>query len=66
MYVCLSLGVVCVCEYRCLQRPEEEVRFLGAGLTSDCESPDVGAGNQTQVLWEAASALNEQPPYLLR
>lgn len=47
----------CVCtsdcvytEYRCLQRPEEGVRYQGAGVTGSCEQPHVGAGKQTQVL----------------
>jgi hypothetical protein len=42
-----------LCEYAyrpmsgCLQRPEEDIRFPGAG---GCVLPDMGAGNQTGVL----------------
>lgn len=32
----------CVCV--CPQRPEEDIRSPGAGVMSDCELSDVGAG----------------------
>lgn len=42
--LCLGRGT-CAC--RCLWRPGE-----GAGATHNCEWADVGAGNQTMVLWK--------------
>lgn len=33
-----------------LQKPEECVLFLGAGVTGGCEPPDVGGRNGTKVL----------------
>lgn len=35
------------------QIPEEDVRPLGAGIKGICQPPDVGAGNQTRVLWKS-------------
>jgi hypothetical protein len=31
-------------------RVQETIKFPGAGVTGNCESPDVGAKNQTQAL----------------
>lgn len=39
-----------------LQRPED-VRTPGTGITSSCETPDIGAGNQTWVPWESCECL---------
>lgn len=49
----LNKVYICVCahECRCPQRPERAVRYLGVGVTSGCESPDMGA-------WEP----NSDPP----
>lgn len=43
---------LCACVYVCRNelRPEEGTGFPGAEVTSSCESPDVGAGNWTQLL----------------
>ncbi|KAL6036009.1 hypothetical protein STEG23_022429 [Scotinomys teguina] len=37
---------------QCLQKPEEEIRPPGAGVTDSCEPPDVGVGNRSQVFWK--------------
>lgn len=54
MYVCKSMCVggryVHMCAGPHLQMPEEGIRFLGPGVTSSCEPPDKGVGNQTWVL----------------
>ena len=53
--LCASLYVyVYMC--RCLQRPGEGVRFPGAGITGDCEPPDIDAGlfpqpSSSKPLW---------------
>lgn len=39
----LALLSVCLCMWR----PEEGVRFPGAGVTGSCELPDLGTGDQT-------------------
>lgn len=36
-----------MCLYLCTWRLEEVVGFPGAGFTSNCKHPDVGAGRQT-------------------
>lgn len=36
--------------YRHPERPEEGIRFPGAGAAGGFEPPSVGAGNQTRVL----------------
>ena len=36
---------MCAHECRYLQRPEEGIRCLGAGVTGSCELPTVGSGN---------------------
>lgn len=41
---------VYTCEYRYLQRPEEDIRVSGAGVTIGCELLDVGTGIQTWIL----------------
>ena len=44
-----------VCLYVCLQMPaasREGVGLLGAEVTGSCELPNMGAGNQTQVLYK--------------
>jgi hypothetical protein len=51
--VCMCVWCMCTCihECKCLQRPEEGIRFSGAGLTGGCESLNMGARNQIQF-WE--------------
>lgn len=53
-FLCMYLGIgwsggrgrtVCSSECRCLQRPEESVVFPKAGVISDWEVHNVGAGN---------------------
>lgn len=39
---------MCIYKFGGLQRPEEGVEFLKAGVTGSSELPNVGAGNQTQ------------------
>lgn len=34
--------------------PEEDVRVLGPGVTGSGESPTVGAGNETWVLFKSS------------
>lgn len=46
-------------------RPEEGIRFPRAGVTDDCELSDVGAGNQTSVLWDSSNCLLTAAPPLL-
>ena len=45
---------ICVCVYTaCMQvttRTEEAIRVPGSGIADSCESPEVGAGNQTWVI----------------
>lgn len=36
-----------VCEYGCLQRPEEGAGFLGARVMGSCEFFSLDAGNRT-------------------
>ena len=48
---------LCPCEYmqfihRCLQRPEESAECPGAGIPGGSEPLDMGAGNQTLLLWK--------------
>lgn len=38
----------------CPYQPEEGIRSSGDGFTGNCEPPDVGAGNQTQALYESS------------
>ena len=47
----MSLCVLCACvnEYRCLQCPEEEIRF--PGVTGSCDSVNMGVGKSTWLLW---------------
>jgi hypothetical protein len=44
VYVCVCM---CVCVYLCvvLMEVREGMRSPGAGVTSDCELPSMGAGN---------------------
>lgn len=44
-------------ESECKHSAHRGNRFLGAGDTGASESPDVGAGNPTPVLWKSSSAL---------
>lgn len=37
-------------EYRWLWKPEENVKSHGTGVIGICESPDLAAKNQTQIL----------------
>jgi hypothetical protein len=51
--VCVCLcAYVNVCHHMCLWVSEQaRLRSPGAGITSGCELPDMGAVNGTQVLW---------------
>lgn len=51
---CLRVPVFLSACYMCgyLQRPED-VGTSGTGITSCCETPDTGAGNQAWVPWES-------------
>lgn len=49
--VCVHIhSDMCVCP--CPWRPEEGVESPGARVVDFCELPDMGAGNQTRVLWK--------------
>lgn len=37
----MMVGKDCMHECRCLQRPEEDVRFPGAGVEGDCDLLDL-------------------------
>jgi len=39
-----------VCKCRYLQKPEQNIRFSGAGITGNCDLLNMGSGNQTQAL----------------
>jgi len=47
MCLCVS---VCTYELRCLQHSEEEFRAPEAGVTGDCELPDMGARTPLWIL----------------
>lgn len=49
----MCLPYVC----KCLQKPEA-TGFPGAGATHGCESPDIGASNQTPVFSKNRKYLN--------
>jgi len=53
--VCLSMWTTWV---QCPQRPEEGVGVPGPGAAHGCESPNMGAGNQTKVVWGILRILN--------
>lgn len=44
-----NICVLCVNVCRCTLRAEEDIRSPEAGVTANCELPDVGSGNQIQV-----------------
>lgn len=45
-YVCVYVFVIiCTHEWSCLWKPEDEVRYPGAGVTSGSELSNVGAGD---------------------
>lgn len=37
---------------------------LGAAATGNCESPDMGAGNETRVLWKTKSHLSSPKMFI--
>lgn len=47
-WVCVWMWV-CAPQEMCWGTPQEDIGYLGAGVTGSCELPDVGAGNWTQV-----------------
>lgn len=49
MFLCVY---VCVHEFRYPERPEESIRSPGALVTGGRESPSMGAGNLTQILYK--------------
>lgn len=57
-YFCVLFLFLCICMQRvcrCLLRPGEGVRSLGAGITSSCELPYVSAQNWSQaLLWKSS------------
>lgn len=44
-YFPLCASVYVLPKYRCPQRSEKGIQFLGAGVIDGCELPHVGAGN---------------------
>jgi hypothetical protein len=57
MYVCAS---VCTCIQVSLE--SRSVRCPGTGHIGGYGQPDVGAGNQTQVLWKSSKPLTSELP----
>lgn len=58
----LTVGV-CVsyaCECRCLQKPGEDVRSPGGGVTGYCKLPTTGAGNRTPASARATGVLSAE------
>lgn len=55
MYRCVPPCWICVLSCRCPQRPKGLVRSPGIRVADGCESPDVDARNQIQVLSTAFS-----------
>lgn len=58
----LTVGV-CVsyaCECRCLQKPGEDVRSPGGGVTGYRELPTTGAGNRTPASARATGVLSAE------
>lgn len=53
--------VICICAFRWPENPEDDIGSLGAGVISSCELLDMGAGDQTQVLFKDIHALNLWP-----
>jgi hypothetical protein len=44
VYVCVCMSIL---SHVGKGRPDEDIRFPGAGVTSGCELPEVDAGSQT-------------------
>lgn len=65
-------GVMCMCQCRCPQSPEESVRFPGVGATSSCEPPIQVLGWEMKVgplqdqhvlpIWATSLALHHYSP----
>lgn len=50
-----------VCEYSCLERPEEGVEPHEAGVqVVSCKLPKMGAGSQTWVLYKSVTQYRSQ------
>lgn len=50
---CIS-SYECVGKYMCVQVSEEARKGVsGAGVRGSPEPPDMGVGNQTQILWKS-------------
>lgn len=52
---------MCACTYMCAHRcpwTRRGCQTPGAGITGSCKSPDIGAGNQTQLPWKSSKLLN--------
>lgn len=45
-----------MCVHACgyMWRPEEDIKFLGAGATGSCEPLNVGARNQTAIFYKSS------------
>lgn len=46
--VCILCVHICIHEYTCQQKLEEDFRFPGAQVTCSCEWSDTGSGKQAQ------------------
>ena len=58
-------GGMCTCEFQGLQRPEEDVRFPGAGVPGICELLSMGHfQEQFEVLNAEPSCQHTPTPYL--
>lgn len=55
VYVCVWDCTICV---RCLQRPEEGVRFVGFGLTKICGPPNLSMGTELRSSTKAVYVFN--------
>lgn len=60
--LCVCVGV-CVCESRCLEA--SSIWCPEAGVTGDCEPPDMGAGNCTWALCKSTQSSHLHKPFSL-
>lgn len=52
-YMCMCR--VCVCEFRCPWRSEENIGFPGIVFTGNCEPVSVVVGKQTRILYKSST-----------
>lgn len=60
----MSLSVLFLHMSAVPQRPREGMRSPGLGVPGDCGPPDMGAGNQTQVLYKNNKHLTDEDAFL--